>query len=128
MTASSDGDAFIDLMRHVPGVHRGMMDLLFVKIMEALKGQGFRTLNLGMAPLAGLSSHRRAPAWNHVARQVFEHGERFYNFRGVRAFKEKFDPDWQPRYLAVAGQGLPVLSLIDVTLLIGGGLKGLMRK
>ena len=47
---------------------------------------------------------------------------------GVRAFKEKFDPDWQPRYLAVAGQGLPVLSLIDVTLLIGGGLKGLMRK
>ena len=55
MTASSDGDAFIDLMRHVPGVHRGMMDLLFVKIMEALKGQGFRTLNLGMAPLAGLA-------------------------------------------------------------------------
>jgi phosphatidylglycerol lysyltransferase len=128
MTASSDGDAFIDLMRHVPGVHRGMMDLLFVKIMEALKGQGFRTLNLGMAPLAGLSSHRRAPAWNHVARQVFEHGERFYNFRGVRAFKEKFDPDWQPRYLAVAGQGLPILSLIDVTLLIGGGLKSLLRK
>lgn len=128
MTASSNGDAFIDLMRHVPGVHRGMMDLLFVKIMEALKVQGFRTLNLGMAPLAGLSSHRRAPAWNHVARQVFEHGERFYNFRGVRAFKEKFDPDWQPRYLAVAGQGLPILSLIDVTLLIGGGLKSLLRK
>lgn len=128
MTVSSSGDAFIDLMRHVPGVHRGMMDLLFVKIMESLKGQGFRTLNLGMAPLAGLCSHRRAPAWNHLARQIFEHGERFYNFRGVRAFKEKFDPDWQPRYLAVAGQGLPVLSLIDVTLLIGGGLKGLMRK
>ena len=128
MTVSSSGDAFIDLMRHVPGVHRGMMDLLFVKIMESLKGQGFRTLNLGMAPLAGLGSHRRAPAWNHLARQIFDHGERFYNFRGVRAFKEKFDPDWQPRYLAVAGQGLPVLSLIDVTLLIGGGLKGLMRK
>jgi phosphatidylglycerol lysyltransferase len=128
MTASSNGDAFIDLMRHVPGVHRGMMDLLFVKIMETLKGQGFRTLNLGMAPLAGLSGHRRAPAWNHVGRQIFEHGERFYNFRGVRAFKEKFDPDWQPRYLAVAGQGLPILSLIDVTLLIGGGLKGLLRK
>ena len=128
MTASSNGDAFIDLMRHVPGVHRGMMDLLFVKIMEALKADGFRTLNLGMAPLAGLSVHRRAPTWNHVARQVFEHGERFYNFRGVRAFKEKFDPEWQPRYLAVAGQGLPLLSLIDVTLLIGGGLKSLMRK
>jgi phosphatidylglycerol lysyltransferase len=128
MTEASGGDAFIDLMRHVPGVHRGMMDLLFVKIMETLKSQGFRSLNLGMAPLAGLAAHDRAPAWNHLARQVFEHGERFYNFRGVRAFKEKFDPDWRPRYLAVAGQGFPLASLIDVTLLIGGGLKGLWRK
>ncbi len=128
MTEAAGGDAFIDLMRHVPGVHRGMMDLLFVKIMETLRDQGFRTLNLGMAPLAGLAAHDRAPAWNHLARQIFEHGERFYNFRGVRDFKEKFDPDWRPRYLAVAGQGLPLASLLDVTLLIGGGLKGLWRK
>lgn len=128
MTEASGGDAFLDLMRHVPGVHRGMMDLLFVKIMETLKDQGFRTLNLGMAPLAGLAAHDRAPAWNHLARQIFEHGERFYNFRGVRDFKEKFAPDWRPRYLAVAGQGLPLASLLDVTLLIGGGLKGLWRK
>jgi phosphatidylglycerol lysyltransferase len=127
MIASSSGDAFVDLMRHVPGVHRGMMDLLFVRIMEGLKSQGFRTLNLGMAPLSGLDDHERTPVWNTLARQIFEHGERFYNFRGVRAFKEKFDPDWQPRYLAVAGQGFPLLSLIDLTLLIGGGLKGLMR-
>ena len=128
MTEAAGGDAFIDLMRHVPGVHRGMMDLLFVKIMESLRDRGFRTLNLGMAPLAGLAAHERAPAWNHLARQIFEHGERFYNFRGVRDFKEKFDPDWRPRYLAVAGQGLPLTSLLDVTLLIGGGLKGLWRK
>jgi phosphatidylglycerol lysyltransferase len=128
MTEASGGDVFIDLMRHVPGVHRGMMDLLFVKVMETLKGQGFRTLNLGMAPLAGLAAHDRAPVWNHLARQIFEHGERFYNFRGVRDFKEKFDPDWRPRYLAVAGQGFPLASLLDVTLLIGGGLKGLWRK
>ncbi len=128
MTASSNGDAFIDLMRHVPGVHRGMMDLLFVRIMEALKGQGFRTLNLGMAPLSGLADDNRAPVWNTLARQMFEHGERFYNFRGVRTFKEKFDPEWQPRYLAVAGQGFPMFALMDLTLLIGGGLWGLMRK
>jgi phosphatidylglycerol lysyltransferase len=128
MTEASDGDVFLDLMRHVPGVHRGMMDLLFVRIIETLKAQGFRTLNLGMAPLAGLAAHDRAPAWNHLARQIFEHGERFYNFRGVRDFKEKFAPDWRPRYLAVAGQGLPLASLLDVTLLIGGGLKGLWRK
>ncbi len=128
LSASSEGDAFIDLMRHVPNVHRGMMDLLFVRIMEDMKAKGFRTLNLGMAPLAGLSTHRSAPLWNHVAQRVFRNGERFYNFQGVLAFKSKFDPQWQPRYLAVSGRGVPVASLFDVTVLIGGGLKGLLRK
>ncbi|SIP96572.1 phosphatidylglycerol lysyltransferase [Rhizobium sp. RU35A] len=128
LTASSTGDAFIDLMRHIPGTHRGLMDFLFVRLMETLKDQGFRTLNLGMAPLAGLPTHQGAPLWNHVCRQVFENGERFYNFQGVLAFKSKFDPAWEPRYLAVGGLGLPVASMLDVTLLIAGGLKGVLHR
>ena len=107
---------------------RGMMDLLFVRIMEYMKAEGYKTLNLGMAPLAGLSTHSKAPLWNHVGERIFRNGERFYNFRGVQAFKSKFDPDWHPRYLAVSGTGMPVLSVFDITMLIGGGLKGLLRR
>jgi len=128
LATSSNGDAFIDLMRHMPNIHRGMMDLLFVRIMEHMKAEGFRTLNLGMAPLAGLATHRRAPLWNHLGQRIFRNGERFYNFQGVLAFKSKFDPQWQPRYLAVSGRGMPLASLFDVTVLIGGGLKGLLRR
>lgn len=128
LTAETHGDAFIDLMRHLPGTHRGMMDLLFVRIMERLKADGFRSLNLGMAPLSGLATHARAPIWNRLGAYVFESGERFYNFKGVLAFKSKFDPQWQPRYLVVSGVGLPVVSLYDVTMLIGGGLKGVLRR
>ncbi len=115
-------------MRHIPGTHRGLMDLLFVRIMEHLKADGFRTLNLGMAPLAGLSTHRCAPLWHQLCRFIYETGERFYNFKGVQTFKAKFDPDWQPRYLVVSGRSLPLASIYDVTLLIGGGLKGILRK
>ncbi|MBO3759239.1 bifunctional lysylphosphatidylglycerol flippase/synthetase MprF [Ciceribacter sp. L1K23] len=128
LTTASGGDAFIDLMRHIPNTHRGAMDLLFVRIMEYLKQNDFRSLNLGMAPLAGLSAHDRAPLWNRIGRQVFENGERFYNFRGVLEFKSKFDPRWQPRYLAVPGRGFPLVAMLDVTLLIGGGLKGVLRR
>lgn len=128
LEAGQYGDAFIDLMRHVPDTHRGMMDLLFVRIMEHMKARGFRTLNLGMAPLAGLVDRRYAPLWNHLGRQVFQFGERFYNFRGVQAFKSKFDPVWQPRYLVVASRGMPLASLYDITMLIGGGLKGVFRR
>lgn len=128
LEAGQHGDAFIDLMRHIPDTHRGMMDLLFVRIMEHMKARGFRTLNLGMAPLAGLADHRYAPLWNRLGREIFEFGERFYNFRGVQAFKSKFDPVWQPRYLVVSGRGLPVASIFDVTMLIGGGLRGILRR
>ncbi|MGF9693043.1 phosphatidylglycerol lysyltransferase domain-containing protein [Rhizobium sp. 0TCS1.26] len=128
LTGGGKGEAFIDLMRHVPSTHRGMMDLLFVRIMEHLKADGFGVLNLGMAPLAGLATHRRAPLWNRIGRHIFETGERYYNFKGVRAFKSKFDPDWQPRYMAVSGSGMPFSSACDVTMLIGGGLKGILRK
>ncbi|HZG28983.1 MAG TPA: phosphatidylglycerol lysyltransferase domain-containing protein [Ensifer sp.] len=122
------GNAFIDLMRSLPGVHRGAMDLLFVRIMESLKQAGYTRLNLGMAPLSGLSDHAGAPMWNRICKQVFEKGERFYNFKGVKTFKSKFDPEWQPRYLIAGGFGLPVSAMLDVTLLIGGGLRGVFRR
>lgn len=128
LTQASDGDAFIDLMRHVPGVHRGVMDLLFVRIMESLRDQGLRRLNLGMAPLAGLTPEGKAPLWNRIGAHIFQKGERFYNFRGVREFKNKFNPHWEPRYLAAPGIGFPARALFDVTLLIGGGLKSVLKK
>ena len=125
---TSYGDAFIDLMRHTPGVHRGVMDLLFVRIMESLRDQGLRRLNLGMAPLAGLTPQGKAPLWNRIGAQIFQKGERFYNFRGVREFKSKFNPHWEPRYLVAPGLGFPAGALFDVTLLIGGGLKSVLKK
>lgn len=118
----------VDLMRFAPDAPKGSMDVLFVSLMEHLRDQGFKRFNLGMAPLAGLSERRSSPVWDRVGRTVYEHGERFYNFKGLKAFKAKFHPRWEPRYMA-AGSGLnPVISLMDATLLIGGGMKGLVRK
>ncbi|MDM7980793.1 MAG: bifunctional lysylphosphatidylglycerol flippase/synthetase MprF [Rhizobium sp.] len=121
-------EASIDLMRFAPDAPKGAMDFLFVRLMTTLRDQGYRHFNLGMAPLSGLSRREVAPVWDRVANTFYEHGERFYNFKGLRAFKSKFHPDWQPRYLAVAGGLNPVLALLDATLLIGGGLKGVVKK
>ncbi len=121
-------EASIDLMRFAPDAPKGAMDFLFVRLMTTLRDQGYRHFNLGMAPLSGLSRREVAPIWDRVANTFYEHGERYYNFKGLRAFKSKFHPDWQPRYLAVAGGLNPVLALLDATLLIGGGLKGVVKK
>ena len=127
LTATKE-EASIDLMRFAPDAPKGSMDFLFVRLMSELRDQGYRHFNLGMAPLSGLSRRQVAPIWDRIANTFYEHGERFYNFKGLRAFKAKFHPDWQPRYLAVAGGLNPVLALLDATLLIGGGLKGVVKK
>lgn len=125
---SSGESVFIDLMRFVPGVHRGLMDLLMVRTIEFLKDRGYRRLNLGMAPLSGLSAHRNAPLWDRAGRLVFERGNRFYNFKGLLAFKSKFDPQWKPRYLVVPKEANPFVCAAASAVLIGGGLKGVFRR
>jgi phosphatidylglycerol lysyltransferase len=118
----------IDLMRFVPDAPNGVMEVLLTRLMLDYKDKGYVWFNLGMAPLSGLSASEAAPVWHRVGRAVFEHGERYYNFAGLRAFKAKFRPEWRPRYLAVGGGINPMLALADITVLIGGGLRGVIGK
>ncbi|MEO6799228.1 MAG: bifunctional lysylphosphatidylglycerol flippase/synthetase MprF [Rhodanobacter sp.] len=121
-------EASVDLMRHRPDSPAGIMDFLFVELMLWAQGENYRWFNLGMAPLAGLHSRRHAPLWNRFGAMVFGRGERFYNFRGLQRYKEKFDPQWEPRYMAVPrGIALPVI-LTNVASLISGGLSGVVRR
>jgi phosphatidylglycerol lysyltransferase len=112
-------EASVDLMRHRGDAPAGSMDYLFVHILQWAKDAGYRRFSLGIAPLSGIAGRRLAPAWARAAALVFNHGERFYGFRGLRAYKEKFDPDWEPRYIAGPGGIALVQALRDLSLLIG---------
>ncbi len=118
LTHNREG-ASIDLMRHRSDAPHGTMDFLFVHIMQWAKERGYATFSLGIAPLSGISGRRLAPAWARAAALVFQHGERLYGFRGLRAYKEKFDPRWEPRYIAGPGGLGMVQALRDLSLLVG---------
>jgi phosphatidylglycerol lysyltransferase len=120
--------AFVDLMRFIPGAHRGSMDLLMVRLIETLKAKGYHSLNLGMAPLSGLLKGPGAPLWDKLGNAVFERGNRFYNFAGLRTFKQKFDPEWRSRFLAVPRKANPYLTVAATAVLIAGGLKGIFTR
>ena len=108
-----------DLMRHLPDVPNGVMDCLFVQLMLWGKHQGYQWFDLGMAPLSGLDARQASTLWNRIGGIIYERGEAFYNFNGLRAWKSKFQPIWQPRYLAVSKTwDLPAV-LLDITTLIG---------
>lgn len=121
-------EASIDLMRYLPDAPSGTMDYLFAEILLHLQAQGYGRFSLGMAPMAGMVDRRRAPRWQRLGRLLFDYGERFYNFRGLYRFKDKFDPHWEPRYLMAPGGIAPLLALVDVAALIGGGVKGVIAR
>ena len=126
-TASCE-ELSVDLMRFSPDAPNGTMDYLFVELMLWGKAQGYRWFNLGMAPLSGLETRALAPIWQRLGGFVYRHGEAFYNFEGLRRYKNKFDPEWEPRYLASPrGLQLPA-ALLDLSTLISGGVRELVAK
>ena len=108
----------LDLMRHLPDAPGCTMDYLFICLMENAKAEGFEWFNLGMAPLSGLPRHRLASRWSRLGALIYRHGDSFYNFEGLRAFKSKFKPVWRPRYLAHPGGLSMARVLMDATTLI----------
>lgn len=127
LETSNKEEISLDLMRYRNDAVHGTMDYFFICVMNYGKENGFKKFNLGMAPLAGIEDNT-ASFWNKIERAIFSHGEHFYNFKGLRSFKDKFNPQWEPRYIAYSGPfNLPNI-LKDVTLLISGGIRGLISK
>jgi phosphatidylglycerol lysyltransferase len=118
----------IDLMRYSADAPAGVMDYLLAELLLWGKTQGYRRFRLGMAPMSGMESHALAPLWSRVGAFLYRHGEDFYNFQGLRAYKGKFDPVWEPRYLvSPAGFALPRI-LANLATLISGGVGGVLGK
>jgi phosphatidylglycerol lysyltransferase len=118
----------VDLMRHLPTAPSGVMDTIFVEVMLWGQEQGYQIFNLGMAPLSGLSTHPLAPLWHKLAARIFHRGESLYNFQGLRSYKDKFNPVWEPRYIAVQSTWSLPSALFDATALIGGGIRKTLGK
>ena len=116
----------IDLMRYQRGRREesgleNVMDYLFVRLMLLGKERGYTRFNLGMAPLAAVGEMRWAKPFERLAHLFFRHGEAWYNYQGLRRYKEKFDPVWEPRYMAYPRPWDWPLATGLTALLIAGG-------
>jgi phosphatidylglycerol lysyltransferase len=117
-----------DLMRYRQPAPTSVMEYLFLRIILWAQEQGYQWLNLGIAPLSGLEARTAAPLWNRLGALAFQYGEQFYNFQGLRQFKEKFDPEWRAKYLVYPGGLLLPRVLTNVAALVSGGLRGVVTK
>lgn len=118
----------VDLMRYGADAPPGVMDHLMTELIFWAKAQGYEAFDLSMAPLAGLDVRARAPLVSLLGGLVYEYGEALYNFQGVRAFKEKFQPVWEPVYIAAPGRAAVGAALLDSAMLTAGGIAGALKR
>ncbi|MBX7185392.1 MAG: bifunctional lysylphosphatidylglycerol flippase/synthetase MprF [Vicinamibacteria bacterium] len=118
----------VDLMRFRNSAPRNVMEALFLHLILWGQSNGYKWFSLGMAPLSGLDNSPVASLWTKAGAFVYRKGEGFYNFQGLRAYKAKFQPVWEPRYLTYPG-GLALPRIVaDVAALIAGGYRRIFRK
>ncbi|TVL31404.1 bifunctional lysylphosphatidylglycerol flippase/synthetase MprF [Shewanella xiamenensis] len=119
----------VDLMRYEPSLSgSNIMDFLFTELLLWGKQQGYQLFNLGMAPMSGLTDRALVPFWTKLAKTVYKKGNKFYNFQGLRRYKDKFNPRWEAKYLiCYGGLSLPVVvgSLVTLT---SRGTTGVFKK
>ena len=113
----SPGTVSFDLMRIRPDAPGGTMDGLLVSLVERAKEQGYERINLGMAPLSGVGNKLHSKGKARIVHYIHDFGNRVYNFRGLRDYKEKFNPTWESRYLVYASDrslASVLLAILDV--------------
>lgn len=100
----------IDLMRFRKKVPNSTMEFLFLNIILYFQEKGYKRFNLGEAPLSSVGLTPGSHLLEKFARLIYNYGQVFYSFSGLRRFKQKFKPEWEAKYLAYSS----FLSLPDI--------------
>jgi lysylphosphatidylglycerol synthetase-like protein (DUF2156 family) len=105
-----------------PTAPNGTTHLLVDAAMRAFHASGASYVSLGLAPLServpALDAPRRHAIWpGLVFRWLRAHGRRFYNFKGLEAFKAGMEPHgWEPVYAVMPG---PLVGPRDLRAIAG---------
>ncbi len=117
----------LDIMRRGKETVPGTMELLIVSSIEWARVRGYSRMSLGLIPLvnSGEYSEERAydmhtrehvrtlrPFWERSAIFLHHRGMVLRSYRSLYAFKAKFHPIWEPRYLIVSDKyAMPFILL-----------------
>ena len=119
------GGWLIEQLVRGPGAVNGSTELMLDAAMLALAAAGDQFVTLGLAPLSPLTAKANVdhPAWlRMLLLWMRAHGNRFYNFEGLEAYKAKFRPqDWEPVFAIVNEPRIRFSMLYAITAAFAGG-------
>jgi phosphatidylglycerol lysyltransferase len=91
------GEATYDLMRKTQDAPGGVMDFILIELFNYLKSQGYTHINLGFAPMSGIDDPHTFP--ERSMKFAYQKIKSFSHYKGLREYKEKFEPVWHNKYL-----------------------------
>jgi phosphatidylglycerol lysyltransferase len=97
------GEVALDMMRHRVNAPNSAMEYLVARMLFDLNARGYARLSLGMVPFAGVGNHTSASLEEKLVHLLFEHADRFFSFKGLYRFKNRFEPVWEDRFLVHQG-------------------------
>lgn len=92
----------IDLMRRSPEAMSGTMEFLIGMSLLTFQERGDAFASLAAAPLAPVAGEPEdgGGVISQLLGIIFKRFETFYDFRSLFDFKDRFEPRWEPVYLA----------------------------
>jgi len=93
----ASGESTYDLLRKTNDAPNGVMDFILVEMFNYLKLNGFKTVNLGFAPMSGLKDPTNFS--EKSMKFAYERIKSFSHYKGMREYKEKFATIWYNKYL-----------------------------
>ena len=86
-----------DLLRKTADAPNGIMDYILIELFKYFKNNGIQYVNLGFAPMSGLDDPHNFP--EKSMKFAYEKIRSFSNYKGQREYKEKFNPQWNDKFL-----------------------------
>jgi phosphatidylglycerol lysyltransferase len=86
-----------DLLRKTSDAPNGIMDHIMVELFKYFKSTGIRYINLGFAPLSGLDDPHNFT--EKSMKFAYEKIRSFSHYKGQRDYKDKFNPQWNDKFL-----------------------------
>jgi len=93
----AEGEATYDLIRNAQGTPNGLIEFLMAEMFFYLKAQGFKSVNLGLAAMSGITEGQNLP--EKSIKFAYEKIRAFSHYKGLKEFKDKFGPVWKSKYL-----------------------------
>ncbi len=115
VSGAQDSHAHTELiLRHIEAPP-GVMEALFVGVMNVLRNDGYEKFSLGEVPFITPRSVD-ASRLSIKEKMLFKSGHLLkfaFNYKGLYSFKDKFNPKWRPVYICAA-PALPYSALADL--------------